>query len=113
MVWPSWSWAEAAVWKPSKAPVAIIAARNVVRIGSLQIDFMASFRAEIVAPIAHRQLAQATTVPTMPQSIASWNRPKIEFCEIFNVVRFSTFSTISVKNRHRYGSASENGPGRL
>jgi hypothetical protein len=26
----------------------------------------------------------------------SWSRPKIEFCEILDVVRFSTFSTVSV-----------------
>jgi hypothetical protein len=27
-----------------------------------------------------------------------WRRPKINFCEIFDVVRFSTFSTLSVKS---------------
>ena len=33
----------------------------------------------------------------------SWSRSKIEFCEIFEVVRSSTFSTVSTHQRRRCG----------
>jgi hypothetical protein len=29
-----------------------------------------------------------------------WSRLKISFCEIFGVVQFSTFATLSARNRH-------------
>jgi hypothetical protein len=31
-----------------------------------------------------------------------WSRLKISFCEIFGVVQFSTFATISATSRHRH-----------
>ena len=33
-----------------------------------------------------------------------WSRLKISFCEIFGVVRFSTFATLSARSRHQEGA---------
>ena len=33
-----------------------------------------------------------------------WSRLKISFCEIFGVVQFSTFSTLSARSRHQEGA---------